>query len=88
MEQSNMKKIQLLNERLAIPYKNGIYGLRVWWTNYRGKRDGHWTVRCGDCSADSLTIYPNNGDDTVEINGVIGHIEQWIELMRSRNKEC
>lgn len=79
-----MRLRELPNRKLALPYKGGVCKLRVWWTKPRSKKAGYWKVRCGCCSAGPVIIYPDDGDGLVEINGVIGHLEQWIALMKGK----
>jgi len=85
---SNAKLTNLLNRRFAVSDKRGGFCMRIWWTKPKGKRDGHWTVRCGCCSEGPVTIYPAGENGLAEINGVIGHTEDWIQMIRSGHNKA
>lgn len=56
----------------------GTWQLRVFHRNAIGKRDPRYLIKCGCCD-EKLEIYYGGG--TLEINGVMGSIENWREVL-------
>lgn len=72
----------LLNRRFAVSDKRGGFRMRIRWSKPKGKRAGHWIVRCGCCSEGPVKIYPDFGDGFTEINDVMGRTKEWIQMIR------
>ena len=56
--------------------------LKIRWipkSRRKGGKDGHYIIKCGDCSS-RVHIYPD-WMGSVEINGVLGTIEEWTRLL-------
>lgn len=56
----------------------GTWQLRVFHRNAMGKRDPRYLIKCGCCD-EKLEIYYGGG--TLEINGVMGSVENWCEVL-------
>ena len=56
----------------------GTWQLRVFHRNAIGKRDPRYLIKCGCCNG-RLEIYYGGG--TLEINGVLGSVENWREVL-------
>lgn len=56
----------------------GTWQLRVFHRKQFGKRAPRYLVKCG-CCPQRVEIY--YGDGTLEINGVMGSVEDWGELL-------
>lgn len=56
----------------------GTWQLRVFHRRAVGKRDPRFLIKCGCCD-ERLEIYCGGG--TVEINGVLGSVENWREVL-------
>lgn len=63
---------------MAQPRPEGTWQLRVFHRRSRGKRDPRYLIKCGCCDQ-KLEIY--YGGNTLEINGVMGSIENWREVL-------
>ena len=56
----------------------GTWQLRVFHRNAIGKRDPRYLIKCGCCD-EKVEIYYGGG--TLEINGVMGSVENWREVL-------
>jgi hypothetical protein len=56
----------------------GTWQLRVYHRKRVRKRDPRYLVKCGCCD-EALEIYYGGG--TLEINGVMGSVEDWGEIL-------
>ena len=56
----------------------GIWQLRVLHRKSVGKRDPRYLIKCGCCS-EKVEIYYGSG--SLEINGVMGSVENWREVL-------
>lgn len=56
----------------------GTWQLRVFHRNAVGKRDPRYLIKCGCCN-EKVEIYYGGG--TLEINGVMGSVENWREVL-------
>lgn len=56
----------------------GTWQLRVFHRRAVGKRDPRFLIKCGCCD-ERLEIYYGGG--TLEINGVMGSVENWREVL-------
>ena len=57
---------------------NGHFDIRVSHRNRKGKEDPRFLFTCG-CCQEALEVY--YGGDSLEINGVMGSVENWRELL-------
>ena len=64
--------------KLAHPRPEGAWQLRVFHRKTVGRRDPRYLIKCGCCDQ-RLEIY--YGGDTLEINGVLGSIKNWREIL-------
>ena len=71
--------IKAMNQKLAQPRSEGYFAIRVFHTGKKGKRDPRFVFKCGCCDQ-KLEVY--YGEDSLEINGVMGSVENWRELLR------
>ncbi len=72
-----MKVIRRSNKILQ-KRPEGSWQLRVYHRKKVGKRDPRYLVKCGCCD-EKVEIYYGGG--TLEINGVMGSVEDWRELL-------
>ncbi|QQS42113.1 MAG: hypothetical protein IPM63_03985 [Acidobacteriota bacterium] len=56
----------------------GSFQIRVYHRKGNGKRSPRYLFKCGCCD-ESVEIY--YGEGTLEINGVMGSIEDWREIL-------
>lgn len=56
----------------------GTWQLRVFHRDAVGKRDPRYLIKCGCCN-ERVEIYYGGG--TLEINGVMGSVENWREVL-------
>jgi hypothetical protein len=56
----------------------GTWQLRVFHRKSIGKKDPRYLIKCGCCD-EKLEIYYGGG--TLEINGVMGSVEDWREVL-------
>jgi len=66
------------HNKLAQQRPEGTFQLRVYHRSGRGKRGPRYLVKCGCCD-ESLEIY--YGDGTLEVNGVLGSVQDWREVL-------
>lgn len=69
-----------MTRRFAQTRPDGYFAVRVFHRNQKGKRDPRFLFKCGCCNS-RLEVY--YGGDSLEINGVIGAVENWRELLLS-----
>ena len=72
-----MKVIRRSNKMLQ-KRPEGSWQLRVYHRRKVGKRDPRYLIKCGCCD-EKVEIY--YGDGTLEINGVMGSVEDWREIL-------
>jgi len=72
------KSTRLGLRKMAQARPEGTWQLRVFRRKSRGKRDPRYLIKCGCCN-EQLEIYYGGG--TLEINGVMGSIENWREVL-------
>jgi hypothetical protein len=80
------------NRKMCQPRPEGAWQLRVFHRRQSGKRDPRYLIKCGCCN-EQLEIYYGGG--TLEINGVMGSVQNWREILlpllkrppSSRNKD-
>lgn len=65
-----------MNQRLARTRKDGYFDIRVSHRAAKGKKGPRYLFRCGCCEK-KLEVYYDK--DSVEINGVMGSVENWRE---------
>ena len=56
----------------------GTYAVRVFHRKPRGTKSARYLLKCGCCD-ESVEIY--YGDDELEINGVLGSIDDWSSIL-------
>ncbi len=66
-----------MNRKFARARKDGYFDIRVFHRSRRGKKDPRFLFKCGCCNG-KLEVY--YGGDSLEINGVMGSVENWREL--------
>lgn len=66
------------NRRLAQTRPDGYFDIRVFHRGRNGKRDPRYRFKCGCCD-ETLEVY--YGGDSLEINGVMGSVQNWRELL-------
>ena len=67
-----------MNRKFAQTRPNGYFAIRSFHRDAKGKRDPRFLFKCGCCD-NKLEVY--YGGDSLEINGVMGSIENWRELL-------
>lgn len=67
-----------MNRKFAHTRPDGYFDVRVSHLKRKGKRDPRYLFRCGCCD-NKFEIY--YGGDSLEINGVMGSVENWRELL-------
>jgi hypothetical protein len=67
-----------MNKRLAERRKDGYFDIRVFHRAQRKKKGPRFLFKCGCCDQQLEVYY---GDDTLEINGVMGSVANWRELL-------
>ena len=67
-----------MNRQFARSRPNGYFAIRVFHRSGKGKRDPRFLFKCGCCEGKFEVYY---GGDSLEINGVMGSIENWRELL-------
>lgn len=68
----------MMNRKFARTRSDGYFDIRVFHRSRKSKRDPRFLLKCGCCDG-KLEVY--YGGDTLEINGVMGSIENWRELL-------
>jgi hypothetical protein len=72
-----MKVIRRCN-KMAQQRPEGSFQIRVYHRKSHGKRLPRYLLKCG-CCEESLKIYYSR--DSLEINGVMGSIQDWREIL-------
>ena len=72
------KAMSQTNRKLARPRFDGYFDIRVFHRSREPKKDPRFLFKCG-CCEERLEVY--YGGDSLEINGVIGSVENWRELL-------
>ena len=67
-----------MNRKLAHTRPDGYFEIRSFHRGKQGKRDPRFLLKCGCCDG-KLEVY--YGEDSLEINGVMGSVENWRELL-------
>lgn len=67
-----------MNRKLAQTRPDGHFAIRTFHRSRKGKRDPRFLFKCGCCDS-KLEVY--YGEDSLEINGVMGSVENWRELL-------
>jgi hypothetical protein len=73
-----MNKIIKRSNRMAKTRPEGTWEIRVFHRKAAGKRDPRYLLKCGCCD-EHLEIYYGGG--SLEINGVMGSVEDWREIL-------
>lgn len=66
------------NRKFAKVRADGYFAVRVFHQRRKGKKDASFLFKCGCCDQKFRLYY---GDDSLEIHGVMGSIENWRELL-------
>ena len=74
----NMSKLPNRCNRMVQIRPEGTWQLRVYHRARRGKRDPRYLIKCGCCNQQVEIYY---GDGTLEINGVMGSVRDWREIL-------
>lgn len=67
-----------MNRKLARTRPDGYFDIRVFHRGRKAKKDPRFLFKCGCCQGQLEVYY---GGDTLEINGVMGSVENWRELL-------
>ena len=67
-----------MNQRLAQTRKDGYFAIRVFHRAKKRKKDPRFLFKCGCCDEKVEVYY---GGDSLEINGVMGSVKNWRELL-------
>ena len=67
-----------MNRRLAQTRVDGYFALRTFHRSRKGKKDPRFLFKCGCCKGQLEVYY---GGDSLEINGVMGSVENWRTLL-------
>ena len=67
-----------MNRKFARTRQDGYFDVRVFHRRRRAKRDPRYLFKCGCCEEKFEVYY---GGDRLEINGVMGSVENWRELL-------
>jgi len=71
-------KTHHMNHRLAQTRKDGYFAIRTFHRSKKGKKDPRFLFKCGCCDQKVEVYY---GGDSLEINGVLGSVKNWRELL-------
>jgi hypothetical protein len=67
-----------MNRQLAQTRADGYFSIRAFHRSRKGKKDPRFLFKCGCCSHQLEVYY---GGDSLEINGVMGSVENWRTLL-------
>ena len=67
-----------MNQKFVHTRPDGYFDIRVFHRKRNGKRDPRFLFKCGCCDR-YLEVY--YGDDSLEINGVMGSVANWRDLL-------
>ena len=67
-----------MNRKFARTRPNGYFDIRVFHRSRKAKKDPRFLFKCGCCEGQLEVYY---GSDSLEINGVMGSVENWRELL-------
>jgi hypothetical protein len=67
-----------MNRLFAATRADGYFAIRTFHRNRRGKKDPRFLFKCGCCNRELEVYY---GGDSLEINGVMGSVENWRKLL-------
>jgi len=67
-----------MNQRLGQTREDGYSAIRSFRRKKKGKKDPRFLFKCGCCDGKVELYY---GDDSLEINGVMGSVKNWRELL-------
>jgi len=67
-----------MNRLFAQSRPDGYFAIRTFHRKRKGKRDPRFLFKCGCCNRELEVYY---GEDSLEINGVMGSIENWRKLL-------
>ncbi len=67
-----------MNQRFAQIRADGYFAIRTFHRKRKGKKDPRFLFKCGCCNG-KLEVY--YGEDSLEINGVMGSVENWRQLL-------
>ena len=67
-----------MNQRLAQTRKDGYFAIRTFHRAKKRKKGPRFLFKCGCCDEKVEVYY---GGDSLEINGVMGSVKNWRELL-------
>ena len=67
-----------MNRQLAQTRGDGYFSIRTFHRSRKGKKDPRFLFKCGCCNQQLEVYY---GGDSLEINGVMGSVENWRTLL-------
>jgi hypothetical protein len=63
-----------MNRKMGITRPDGYFAIRSFYRSKEGKREQRFLFKCS-CGNGELEVY--YGGDSLEINGVMGSVENW-----------
>ena len=67
-----------MKQRVGQSRKDGYFAIRTFHRGKKGKKDARFLFKCGCCDEKVEVYY---GGDSLEINGVMGSVENWRTLL-------
>jgi hypothetical protein len=67
-----------MNRLLAQTRADGYFAIRTFHRKRKGTKDPRFLFKCGCCTRDLEVYY---GEDSLEINGVMGSVDNWRKLL-------
>ena len=67
-----------MNRLLAQTRADGYFAIRTFHRDRKGKKDPRFLFKCGCCNRELEVYY---GENSLEINGVMGSVENWRKLL-------
>ena len=67
-----------MNQQMGQRRNDGHSAIRSFHRNKKGKKDPRFLFKCGCCDEKVEVYY---GGDSLEINGVLGSVKNWRELL-------
>ncbi len=67
-----------MNRKIGTTRPDGYFAIRSFHRTKKGKKDPRFLFKCGCCD-EKLEVY--YGGESLEINGVMGSVENWRELL-------
>jgi len=72
------KRPERMNRRIAQSRRDGFFAIRIFHRTRNGRKDARFLFKCGCCDERLELHY---GEDSLEINGVFGSVDNWRKLL-------